>query len=169
MSPVVGGARRVDFRWLQAFIYLLSLLQRSMNVTYMENTAVTKAHAYIRNNEVFVFGINKVTEVCGVFWSRHSHRILLVINWIPTYQKIKCLIKGSDDGLYHADSLGVWTLSIVRYSKTRKYNISETGSDFILRQRMKASTLLGLLERNKLNHCLQWIPSFICIHKPKVV
>jgi hypothetical protein len=63
---------------------------------------------------------------------------------------------GSDDGVYHSELMGFWTLSIVQYSKilkTREHNVSETGC---FRPQVRGEGLvpsqLGPLERANLNH-----------------
>jgi hypothetical protein len=61
------------------------------------------------------------------------------INWI---------LNGSDDGVYHSESLGFCTSSVVQYSRNtfQKLNLfsSSVGG--------KTSTLLGLLEVANLSH-----------------
>jgi hypothetical protein len=56
----------------------------------------------------------------------------------------------------HSESLGLWTLSIVRHSKKlknikfRKQDLFPSSSD-----EMETPTLLGYLERANFNHCIQ--------------
>jgi hypothetical protein len=55
--------------------------------------------------------------------------------------------RGSDDGVYHLESLGFWTLPIVRNSKYQE----NTNAPSSVEGR-ETSTLSGPLERASLNH-----------------
>jgi hypothetical protein len=43
------------------------------------------------------------------------------------------IVKVSDDGVKRSESLGLQSLAIIGTLKTRKHNVSETGSDSVLR------------------------------------